>query len=67
MTNKIIAIQGNHPSQLNPITDTTIFLAREIQIKKYKIFYYEPKNLSIINSKIIAFGFFIKFYHKKKL
>ena len=66
MTNKIIAIQGNHPSQLNPITDTTIFLAREIQIKKYKIFYYEPKNLSIINSKIIAFGFFIKFYHKKK-
>ena len=66
MTNKIIAIQGNHPSQLNPITDTTIFLAREVQIKKYKIFYYEPKNLSIINSKIIAFGFFIKFYHKKK-
>ena len=66
MTNKIIAIQGNHPSQLNPITDTTIFLAREIEIKKYKIFYYEPKNLSIINSKIIAFGFFIKFYHKKK-
>ena len=66
MTNKIIAIQGNHPSQLNPNTDTTIFLAREIQIKKYKIFYYEPKNLSIINSKIIAFGFFIKFYHKKK-
>ena len=66
MTNKIIAIQGNYPSQLNPITDTTIFLAREIEIKKYKIFYYEPKNLSIINSKIIAFGFFIKFYHKKK-
>ena len=66
MTNKIIAIQGNHPSQLNPITDTTIFLAREIQIKKYKIFYYEPKNLSIINSKVIAFGFFIKFYYKKK-
>jgi len=66
MTNKIVAIQGNHPSQLNPITDTTIFLAREIQIKKYKIFYYEPKNLSIINSKVIAFGFFIKFYYKKK-
>ena len=66
MTNKIVAIQGDHPSQLNPITDTTIFLAREIQIKKYKIFYYEPKNLSIINSKVIAFGFFIKFYYKKK-
>ena len=26
MTSKIIAIQGNHPSKLNPITDTSIFL-----------------------------------------
>ena len=31
MTSKIIAIQGNHPSKLNPITDTSIFLANEIQ------------------------------------
>ena len=52
MTSKIIAIQGNHPSKLNPITDTSIFLANEIQNKKYKIFYYDPKNLSIINSKV---------------
>jgi len=67
MTNKIIAIQGNHPSKLNPATDTTIFLANEIQNKKYKIFYYEPKNLSVINSKVIAKGFFVKFnYNKKK-
>ena len=61
MTNKIVAIQGDIPSKLNPETDTSIFLANEIQIKKYKIFYYEPKDLSIINSKIIAKGFFIKF------
>ena len=46
MINKIVAIQGNHPSTLNPLTDTSIFLANEIQKKKYKIFYYEPKNLS---------------------
>ena len=52
MTNKIVAIQGNHPKKLNPISDTTIFLANEIQ-KKYKIFYYEPKNLSIINNDVI--------------
>tara|TARA_B100001093_G_scaffold441722_1_gene443033 strand:- start:1182 stop:2105 length:924 start_codon:yes stop_codon:yes gene_type:complete len=65
--NKIIAIQGDHPSKLNPKTDTTIFLADEIQKKKYKIFYYEPKDLSIINSKVVARGFFIKFnYNKKK-
>ncbi len=67
MINKIVAIQGNHPSQLNPITDTTIFLAREIQIKKYKIFYYEPKNLSIIKNKVVAKGFFIKFDYSKKI
>ena len=67
MINRIIAIQGNHPSKLNPQTDTSIFLANEIQKKNYRIFYYEPKNLSIINSKVIAKGFFIKFnYNKKK-
>ena len=67
MTNKIIAIQGNYLSKLNPKTDTSIFLANEIQKKKYKIFYYSPKNLSIQNSKVIAEGFFIKFnYNHKK-
>ena len=66
MINKIVAIQGNHPSTLTPLTDTSIFLANEIQKKKYKIFYYEPKNLSIINFKVIASGFFIKFDYRKK-
>ena len=67
MINKIIAIQGNHPSKLNPKTDTSIFLANEIQKKKYKIFYYDPKDLSLVNSKVLAKGFFIKFdYNKKK-
>ena len=67
MINRFIAIQGNHPSRLNPQTDTSVFLANEIQKKNYRIFYYEPKNLSIINSKVVAKGFFIKFnYNKKK-
>jgi len=66
MTNKIVAIQGNHPSKLNPKTDTSVFLANEIQKKNYKIFYYEPKNLSIIDSKVIAEGFFIKFNYDNK-
>ncbi|MDA9604219.1 glutathione synthase [Candidatus Pelagibacter sp.] len=66
MTNKIIALQGNHPSKLNPNTDTSIFLANEIQNKKYKIFYYDPKDLSIINSKVIANGFFIKLNYSQK-
>ena len=68
MTSKIVAIQGNHPNTLNPITDTSIFLAKEAQNKKYKIFYYLPKNLSIINGNVIANGFFIKFnYLNKKI
>ena len=66
MTNKIIPIQGNHPAKLNPLTDTSIFLAHEIQKKNYKIFYYDPKDLSIINFKVIAKGFFIKFDYRKK-
>ena len=66
MTNKIVAIQGNHLSKLNPKTDTSVFLANEIQKKNYKIFYYEPKNLSIIDSKVIAEGFFIKFNYDNK-
>ena len=66
MINKIVAIQGNHPSKLKILTDTSIFLANEIQSKNYKIFYYEPKNLSIINSKIVAEGFFVKFNYTRK-
>ena len=65
MTNKIVAIQGNHPSTLNPVTDTSVFLANEIQ-NKYKIFYYDPKDLSIKNAKVIAKGFFIEFNYRNK-
>ena len=66
MINKIVAIQGNHPSKLNPKTDTSVFLANEIQKKDYRIFYYDPKDLSIIDAKVIAKGFFIKFNYKDK-
>ena len=66
MINKIVAIQGNHPTTLNPKNDTSIFLAEEAQKKKYKIFYYDPKDLSVENSKVVASGFFIKFNYTKK-
>jgi glutathione synthase len=66
MTNKIVAIQGNHPTELNPKNDTSIFLAIEAQNKKYKIFYYEPKDLSIINDKVVAKGYYIKFSYSNK-
>ena len=66
MINKIIAIQGDHPQKLNPVTDTSIFLAKEAQNKRYRIFYYEPKNLSIINGDVVAKGFFVKFNYSSK-
>ena len=59
--NKIVAIQGDHPSKLNPKSDTSIFLAIEAQNRKCRIFYYEPKDLSIINDKVLAKGYYIKF------
>ena len=66
MINKIVAIQGNYPSTLNPISDTSIFLAIEAQKRKCKIFYYEPKDLSIINDKVVAKGYYIKFSYSNK-
>jgi len=66
MITKIVAVQGNNPLKLNPVTDTSIFLAHEIQSKNYKIFYYDPKDLSVINSKVIASGVFIEFSYKNK-
>jgi len=67
MTNKIVAIQGNHPSKLNPKTDTSVFLAHEIQKKNYRIFYYDPKDVSIIGLEVIAEGFFINFNYNNKI
>jgi glutathione synthase len=66
MTSKIVAIQGNHPSELNPKSDTSVFLAVEAQSRNCKIFYYEPKNLSIINDKVLAKGYYIEFRYSNK-
>jgi glutathione synthase len=66
MINNIVAIQGDQLSKLNPKTDTSIYLAIGAQKLKYKIFYYEPHNLSIINNKVLAKGHFIKFNYSNK-
>ncbi len=60
MTNKIIALQGDKLNKLNPVTDTSIFLASRGSKLGYKIFYYDPKNLSIVNDKVFAKGIYIK-------
>ena len=66
MINKIIAIQGSNPNKLNPKSDTSLFLAKEAQNKRYKIFYYEPKNLSIIDNCVVAKGSFINLDYSQK-
>ena len=66
MTVKIVAIQADNLKKLNPIFDTSIFLANEAQNKKYKIFFYEPKNLSIIENKVIAYGIYVRLNISKK-
>ena len=67
MINKILAIQGNHPSTLNPKNDTSIFLQMKFKRKNIKYFIMIPKIYQSINSKVIASGFFIKFNYKKKI
>ncbi len=66
MKNKILAIQGDNLKKINYKNDTTIFLALEAQKQGSKIFYYEPKNIFIINNQIYAHGNFIKLYDQKK-
>ena len=50
--NRIIAIQSDNLKKINPHTDTSLQLAIEAQKRGYKIFWYQPKNLSIIKSKL---------------
>ena len=66
MTNKIVAIQGDHLKNLNVKTDSTIFLANEAQKRGFKLFYYYPENLSNIRGKTISIGYFIKINYSKK-
>ena len=64
---KILAIQGSDLKKVNIKTDTTILLASEAQKKGYKIYYFEPKNLSFLNGKVIASCKHIRVNENKKL
>ena len=63
---KILAIQGSNLKKINVKTDTTILLAAEAQKRDYKIYYFEPENLSYLNGKVIAKCKYIKINEKKK-
>ena len=67
MKKKILAIQGSSLKKINIRTDTSFFLGVEAQKRNYDIYYYEPKDLSFVNGKIIARCTNVKFkYNSKK-
>ena len=63
---KILAIQGSDLKKVNIKTDTTILLASEAQKRGYKIYYFEPENLSFLNWKVFAACKYIKINENKK-
>ena len=64
--NKIVAIQGDSLNSLNKKTDTTLLLALEAQKRKYKIYYYETKNLFFSNGKLYSKCKEVEFFEKGK-
>ena len=64
--NKIITIQADPIEKINPKTDTTLLLALEAQRRNCKIYWYETKDVSFINSKLIANIKEVKLFNNKK-
>ena len=66
MKKKILAIQGSSLKKINVRTDTSFFLGLEAQKRNYDIYYYEPKDLSFVNGKVIARCSKVKFQNNFK-
>ena len=66
LNNRIIVIQADAIEKINPLTDTTLLLAQEAQKRKYQIYWFEPKDLSLIGKKLLAKVKKIKFLKDKK-
>ena len=66
MKKKILAIQGSSLKKINIKTDTSFFLGLEAQRRNYEIYYYEPKDLSFIDGKVIAQCSKLKFQDNSK-
>jgi len=64
--NKIVAIQADPIQKINPKTDTTLLLALEAQKRKSKIYWFEQKDISFINSKLFANVKELKLFNNKK-
>jgi len=67
MKKKILAIQGSSLKKVNVKTDTTFFLALEAQKRGYQVYYFEPKDLSFLEGKIITKCMHLSLYENKKI
>ena len=63
---KIIAIQADKINSINIKTDTTFQLALEAQNRGYRIFWYEIKDLNLLNKRVIAKADKVKFFDNSK-
>ena len=64
--NKIVAIQADALSSINVKTDTTLLIALEAQKRLYQIYWYQTKDLSLINGKVYAKAKKVKFFENTK-
>ena len=67
MKKKILVIQGSNLKKVNVKTDTTLFLALEAQKRNFQIYYYEPKDLSFLDGRVIAKCISLTFYEDRNL
>ena len=65
MRKKILVIQGSNLKKVNVKTDTTLFLALEAQKRNFQIYYYEPKDLSFLDGRVIAKCISLTFYENR--
>ena len=63
---KIIAIQADKINSINIKTDTTFQLALEAQNRGYRIYWYEIKDLNLLNKRVIAKADQVKFFDNSK-
>ena len=64
--NKIVAIQADALNSINVKTDTTLLIALEAQKRFYQIYWYQTKDLSLINGKVYAKAKKVKFFENTK-
>ena len=57
---KQIAIQMDNIETIDYEFDTSFLLGYEAQERNYKIFYYHPNDLIIVNGNVLATGYYLE-------